>query len=109
MYCDPILWKNVRDYVLERGKSRREAALKFRMSRNTVRRMLQNEMPPRGLKRKCHRPVIGPHEATIRRMMEERSISGYSYSPRIKEIFEYISKKKITAGVIQQSAIMQSC
>jgi transposase len=98
MYCDPILWKNVRDCVLENGKSRREAALKFRMSRNTVGKMLRNEMPPRGIKRSCRRPMIGPHEATIRKMMEERSRSGYSFSPRIREIFEHISKEEDYCG-----------
>jgi transposase len=98
MYCDPILWKNVRDCVLENGKSRRETALKFRMSRNTVEKMLRNEMPPRGIKRLCRRPMIGPHEATIRKMMEERSRSGYSFSPHIREIFEHISKEEDYCG-----------
>jgi transposase len=91
MYCDPILWKNVRECVLENGISRRETARKFGVARNTVRKMLLHELPPPGLKRSCRRPMIGPHEATIKKMVEERSRSGYGYSPRISEIYEYIS------------------
>lgn len=44
MYCDPILWKNVRDCVLEDGMSRRGAASKFGLARNTVRKMLLNDL-----------------------------------------------------------------
>lgn len=91
MYCDPILWKNVRECVLENGISRRETARKFGVARNTVRKMLLHELPPPGVKRSCRRPMIGPHEATIKKMVEERSRSGYGYSPRISEIYEYIS------------------
>lgn len=92
MYCDPILWKSVRDCVFESGMSRRSAARKFRLSRNTIRKMLLSERPPSALKRTCLRPVIGPHEPTIRRMVEQRSKSGYNYLPRIRDIFDYISR-----------------
>ena len=98
MCCDPILWKNVRDCVLENGMSRREAARKFRLARDTVRKMLLYELPPRGLKRTCLRPILGPHQATITRMVEERSKSGYGYSPRVRKIFEYISDEENYCG-----------
>ncbi len=98
MYCDPILWKNVRDCVLENGMSRRKAAREFGVARNTVKKMLLYELPPRGMKRTCRRPMIGPHEATIAKMVEERSRSGYGYSPRISEIFEYISDEENYRG-----------
>jgi len=98
MYRDPILWKNVRASVLEAGMSRRRAAREFGVSRNTIRKMLSNEMPPKVLKRSCLRPVIGPHEATIKRMAEVRSRSGYDYSPRIREIFDYISDEEGYSG-----------
>lgn len=98
MYCDPIFWKNVRDCVLENGMSRREVARKFGVARNTVRKMLLYEKPPSGVKRSCRRPMIGPHEATITKMVKERSRSGYGYSPRISEIFEYISDEENYCG-----------
>ncbi len=98
MYCDPILWKNVRDYVLANGKSRREAAIVFRLSRSTINKMLKNDTPPQGMKRSCRRPMIGPHEATIRKMIEERSKSSYAFSPRIREIFDHISKEENYCG-----------
>jgi hypothetical protein len=98
MYCDPILWKNVRDCVLEDGISRSAAARKFGLARNTVRKMLLNELPPPREKRIRRRPMIGPHEATIRRMVKERSRSGYGYSPRISEIFEHISDEENYCG-----------
>ena len=98
MYCDPILWKNVRDCVLEDGISRRAAARKFGLARNTVRKMLLDELPPPREKRIRRRPMIGPHEATITRMVKERSRSGYGYSPRISEIFEHISDEENYCG-----------
>jgi transposase len=98
MYCDPILWKNVRECVLEDGMSRRGAARKFGLARNTVRKMLLNEMPPAGKERIRRRPVIGPHEATIARMVEERSRSGYGYSPRIRTIFDFVSNEENYRG-----------
>jgi hypothetical protein len=98
MYCDPILWKNVRDCVLEDGISRRGAALKFGLARNTVRKMLLDELPPPREKRTHRRPMIGPHEATITRMVKERSRSGYGYSPRIRRIFEFISNEENYRG-----------
>jgi transposase len=60
--------------------------------------MLLDELPPQRMKRKYPRPVIGPHEETIARMVQERLRSGYRYSPRIKEIFEYISAKENYCG-----------
>ena len=98
MYCDPILWKNVRDCVLEDGISRRGAARKFGLARNTVRKMLLDELPPPREKRTRRRPMIGPHEATITRMVKERSRSGYGYSPRIRRIFEFISNEENYRG-----------
>tara|TARA_R110002012_G_scaffold316339_1_gene531175 strand:+ start:110 stop:538 length:429 start_codon:yes stop_codon:yes gene_type:complete len=98
MYRDPILWKNVRDFILEDGQSRREAALRFRMSRNTVRKMLQNEMPPQKMKRARCRPIIGPHEATIRQMMEDRLKSGYGFSPSIRDIYKHLSENENYCG-----------
>ena len=98
MYCDPILWKNVRECVLEDGMSRRGAARKFGLARNNVRKMLLNEMPPAGKERIRRRPVIGPHEATIARMVEERSRSGYGYSPRIRTIFDFVSNEENYRG-----------
>lgn len=94
MYCDPILWKNVRDCVLEDGISRREAARKFGLARNTVRKMLLDGSPPSREKRARRRPMIGPHEATIRRMVKERARSGYGDSSRIVRIFEFISNEE---------------
>ena len=94
MYCDPILWKNVRDCVLEDGISRRGAARKFGLARNTVRKMLLDELPPTRGKLTRRRPMIGPHEATITRMVKDRSRSGYGYSPRIRKIFEFISNEE---------------
>jgi len=38
--------------------------------------------------------MIGPHEATITRMVKDRSRSGYGYSPRIRKIFEFISNEE---------------
>jgi transposase len=98
MYCDPILWKSVRDSVLKDGLSRRRAARKFGMARNTIKKMLSSEIPPLGSKRSRVRPVIGPHETTIKRMVDERSRSGYRYSPRISEIFQYISDEENYRG-----------
>jgi transposase len=98
MYCDPILWKNVRDCVLDDGISRRGAARKFGLARNTVRKMLLDELPPPREKRTHRRPMIGPHEATITRMVKERSRSGYGYSPRIRRIFEFISNEENYRG-----------
>lgn len=98
MYCDPILWKNVRDCVLEDGISRRGAARKFGLARNTVRKMLLDELPPPRKKRTRRRPMIGLHEATITRMVKERSRSGYGYSPGIRRIFEFISNEENYRG-----------
>jgi transposase/ribosomal protein S14 len=98
MYCDPILWKNVRSCVLKDGISRRGAARKFGLARNTVRKMLSDELPPPRKKRTRRRPMIGPHEATITRMVNERSRSGYGYSPRISRIFEFISQEENYLG-----------
>jgi hypothetical protein len=98
MYCDPIQWKSVRDSVLEKGISRRGAARKFGLARDTVRKMLSDELPPSREKRARRRPVIGRHEPTIKRMVEEQLKSGYEYSTKIKDIFEYISNEENYCG-----------
>jgi transposase len=98
MYCDPIQWKSVRDCVLKAGMSRRKAARKFGVSPDTIRKMLLTELPPRRIKRARLRPVIGRHEPTIKRMVEEQLKSGYEYSTKIKDIFEYISNEENYCG-----------
>ena len=84
--------------MLENSISRRGAARKFGLARNTVRKMLLDELPPPREKRTRRRPMIGPHEATITRMVKERSRSGYGYSPRIRRIFEFISNEENYRG-----------
>lgn len=105
MYCDPIQWKSVRDSVLEKGISRRGAARKFGLARDTVRKMLSDELPPSREKRARRRPVIGRHEPTIKRMVEEQLKSGYEYSTKIKDIFEYISNEENYCG--RYSAVLE--
>ena len=46
MYCDPILWKNVRDSVLVKGMSIRKAACKFGIDRKTIAKVLLHKLPP---------------------------------------------------------------
>lgn len=98
MYCDPILWKNIRESVLKCGMSRRKTALKFNVSRNTVRKMLLHKLPPSRKARLRLRPLIGPHEPTIKELVQERSRSGYGYAPTVREIFEHISTEENYQG-----------
>lgn len=98
MYCDPILWKNVRDSVLVKGMSIRKAACKFGIDRKTIAKVLLHKLPPPRKKRSIIRPVIGAHEATIKRMVKERSRNGYGFTPRTKDIFNHISKAETYCG-----------
>lgn len=46
MYQDARLWKRVREQILVDGKSIRYVSATTRISRATIRKMLDNELPP---------------------------------------------------------------
>jgi transposase len=64
-------FERIRRESREEGVSIRELARRHGVHRRAVRQALESAVPPRRQQRERPRPAMGPHEATVRRWLEE--------------------------------------
>ncbi len=79
----------VRHFVFMQGKSRREAARVFGLSRETVLKMCRYSMPPGYTRSKpAEKPKLGPHVAVIDAILEADRTAPVKQRHTAKRIFE---------------------
>src|SRR5918912_3289801 len=73
MYRDVAQWAKVRHRILVEGVSRRQVVRETGISRKTIRKMLAHPQPqPYGSGSRRY-PKLGPHTASIQRMLRENA------------------------------------
>jgi transposase len=70
MYRDFAQWTKIRHWVLVEGVPQRQVVRETGISRTTIRKMLANPHPQPYGPRSHRYPKLGPHTASVRRMVQ---------------------------------------
>src|SRR3954465_281281 len=103
MYCDVAQWSSIRRQVLQDGVSIRRVARETGISPKTVRKMLDQPLPkPYGPRGRRH-PKLGPHIASVQRMVEENAMLPPSARKRLTlrgfSLGRYAVRPPLTPGL----------
>src|SRR3954452_12460720 len=90
MYRDVAQWSSIRRRILQDGVSIRQVARETGISPKTVRKMLDLPLPKLYGPRNRRYPKLGPHIASVQRMVEENATLPPSARMSIKAIYERI-------------------
>jgi transposase len=90
MYRDIAQWATIRRRVLVEGVSRRQIARETGISRVTIRKMLAHPHPPPCGPRSRRYPKLGPHTASIRRMLRENATLPPAARLSVRAMYERI-------------------
>jgi transposase len=90
MYRDVVQWATIRRRVLVEGVSRRQIARETGISRVTIRKMLAHPHPPPCGPRSRRYPKLGPHTASIRRMLRENATLPPAARLSVRAMYERI-------------------
>lgn len=90
MYRDVAQWLSIRNRVLRKGISIRRIVRETGISRTTVRKMLDHPRPQPYGPRSHRYPQLGPHTASVRRMLQENATLPPSARLSVKDIYEHI-------------------
>ena len=75
MYRDVVQWSKIRHRILVQGDSRGQVARETGISTNTIDKMLAHGHPQPYGPRSHRYPRLGPHVASIRRMLQKNAVS----------------------------------
>jgi transposase len=73
MYRDVVQWSKIRNRILVKGISRRQIVRETGISSKTVSKMLVHTYPQLPALRRRNYPKLGPHTASIQRMLQENA------------------------------------
>jgi len=91
MYRDVVQWSKIRHLILVQGRSIRWVASEKGIDPKTVRKMLDHVLPqPRTARRANRYPKLGPHTASIRRLLRENATLPPEARRSIKSIYERV-------------------
>ncbi len=90
MYRDAAQWSGIRRRLLRDGASIRQVVRETGISRKTVRKMLDHPLPRPYGPRSRRYPKLGPHTASVRRMLRENATLPPSARLSVKAIHERI-------------------
>src|SRR4051794_36268100 len=90
MHRDVAQWAKIRHRVLVEGVSRRQVVGETGISRTTIRKMLANPHPQPYGPRSHRYPKLGPHTASIRRMVQENATLPPAARLSVKAMYERI-------------------
>src|SRR4051812_22467400 len=90
MYRDVAQWSSIRRRILQDGVSIRQVARETGISPRTVRKMLDHPLPQPYKPRSRRYPKLGPHTASVQRMLWDNITRPLSARMSIKAIYEYI-------------------
>ncbi len=90
MYRDAGQWSDIRNRILRKGASIRQVARETGVNPKTVRKMLGHPLPRPYGPRSRRYPKLGPHTASIRRMLRENATLPPPARLSVKAIHERI-------------------
>ena len=90
MYRDVAQWSDIRNQLLRKGASIRQVARETGVNPKTVRKMLDHPLPQPRAPAPPKYPKLGPHTASIRRMLRENSTLPPPARLSVKAIHERI-------------------
>jgi len=91
MYRDVVQWSKIRHRILVQGRSIRRVASEKGIDPKTIRKMLDHALPqPRMAGRANRYPKLGPHTASIRRLLRENATLPPEARLSIKDIYERV-------------------
>ena len=94
MYRDVEQWSNIRHQILQKGVSIHQVSRDTGIDRKTVRKMLAHPLPkPHGLRSRSY-PKLGPHTASIQRMLRENATLPPTARHSVKTIYERIREEE---------------
>jgi len=89
MYRDVVQWSKIRHRILVQGRSIRRVASEKGIDPRTIRKMLDHALPQPRMVRGANRyPKLGPHTASIRRLLWENATLPPEARLSIKDIYE---------------------
>ena len=98
MYRDVAQWAGIRRRILREGASIRQVVRETGISRNTVRKMLDHPLPKPYGPRSRRYPKLGPHTASVQRMLRENATLPPSARRSVKVIYECIRDEEGFGG-----------
>jgi hypothetical protein len=98
MYRDVVQWSKIRHRILVKGDSRRQVTRETGISANTIDKMLAHRHPQPYLPRSHRYPRLGPHVASIHRMLEKNAGLPPSARLSVKDIYERVRDEEGFVG-----------
>jgi len=90
MYRDVVQWSKIRHRILVRGRSIRRVASEKGIDPRTIRKMLDHALPQPYGPRSHRYPKLGPHTASIRRLLRENAALPPEARLSVKDIYERV-------------------
>ena len=90
MYRDVVQWSKIRHRILVKGDSSRQVARETGIDPNTIHKMLAHRHPQPYGPRSHRYPRLGPHVASIRRMLQKNAGLPPSARLSVKDIYERV-------------------
>jgi transposase len=98
MYHDVVQWSKIRHRVLVEGISQRQIVRETGINRATVRKMLAHPQPqPYGPRSRSY-PKLGPHTASVRRMLRENGTLPPAARLSVRAMYERIRDQEGFGG-----------
>src|SRR3982751_2846378 len=98
MYRDVAQWSGIRRRILREGVSIRQIVPETGISRKTVRKMLDHSLTKTYMPRRRRDPKLGPHTASVQRMLRENAPLPPSARLSLKSIYERIRDEEGFSG-----------
>ena len=90
MYRDVVQWSKIRHRILVQGRSIRRVASEKGIDPRTIRKMLDHALPQPYGPRSHRYPKLGPHTASIRRLLRENAALPPEARLSVKDIYERV-------------------
>jgi transposase len=98
MYRDVAQWSSIRNQILRKGISIRQVVRDTGINRKTIRKMLDHPLPQPYRPRSRRYPKLGPHTASVCRMLRENVTLPPSARLSVKAIYERIRDEEGFCG-----------
>src|SRR5829696_5488593 len=98
MYRDLVQWSGIRRRILREGVSISQVVRETGISRKSVRKMLKHPLPKPYGPRNRRYPKLGPHTASVQRILRENATLPPSARLSIKAIYERIRDEEGFSG-----------
>jgi len=98
MYSDAAQWSDIRRLILEQGTPIRQVAQEHRISRKTVRKMIQHPFPVPYGKGGRVRAKLGPYTSLIQSLLRENTLLPRSARLSVSAIFKRLRDEEGFTG-----------